>query len=160
MFFTTFFMARRFLLALTIVTLVQWNWAQTILTIFVNCLAIIYQGAYRPYLLPQHNHKELMNEAFIMLCTYFLFFYSEFVPDRNSRYLMGYVNIGCLGLMVLFNLTVIVIGQVRTTARALKLRKMKKDFKAKLAKMKDIRNSERQKSISSKYNLVFSTCLL
>ena len=77
------------------------------MVVILNVLAAFYQGWYCPLLLPEHNRKELINELFIQLNTYFMLVYSDFVADRNTRYTMGFVNIGCLGLMLVFNLIVI-----------------------------------------------------
>ena len=73
----------------------------------LNTTAILYQGWYNPYILKEFNTKELINETFIQLNTYFLIVYSDFVGDAETRYTMGWVNVFGLALMVLFNLFVI-----------------------------------------------------
>ena len=71
---------------------------------------IIYQGLVKPYKLPSHNNKELTNEAFIQLNSYFLLVFADFVPDADTRYTMGWFNVSCLGLMVGFNTALLVAG--------------------------------------------------
>ena len=50
-----------------------------------------------------------MNDIFILINSYFLLIYTDFVPDRNTRYFMGWFNIAGLVLMVLLNLAVLII---------------------------------------------------
>jgi len=73
-----------------------------------NTFALIYQGWYRPYHFPAYNRKELANESFIQLNTYYLIIYSQLVGDAETRYIMGWANIATLGVMVLFNAILIV----------------------------------------------------
>ena len=54
--------------------------------------------------------------------TYFLIVYSDFVGDAETRYTMGWVNIGGLAIMLFFNLFIIGRDQCKRTARWLKLR--------------------------------------
>ena len=102
-------MLRRWFLAVVIVTLPAWNWSQIQTIVQFNVFMMIYQGYFKPYKYPEQNRKELANEAFIMLNSYFLFIFYDFVPDADTRYFMGWFNVGCLGLMVGFN-TVIIAG--------------------------------------------------
>ena len=101
--FTLVFMARRSILAFIIIGLPRWSWLQIQVILNLNTFAMIYQGWFMPYTLPTFNRKELINEFLIQMCTYYLFVYTDFVPDAETRYKTGWAHIGCLGLMVVFN---------------------------------------------------------
>ena len=95
------------------------------LVIVLNLLGSVYQGWHRPLSKAGYNKKELVNEILIQINTYFLLTYSDFFPDRKVRYSIGYTNVGCLGLVVLFNLVYIGQAQVRDIIRWFKLRKLR-----------------------------------
>ena len=107
-----------------IVILPRMSYFQVQLIVNLNTLSILYQGWYRPYELPGVNKKELVNEAFIQLNTYFLITYSDFVGDAEARYTMGWTNIVCLAIMLAFNLFVTLVWQTQSLFRWCKLRKL------------------------------------
>ena len=123
--FTLFFMVRRWVVAFVIVAFPRYNWLQVIIITNSNVLSIAYQGWFRPYEFPEINDKEIANEFFIQLNTYFLLTYTDYVNDPESKYTMGWVNIVCLAFMILFNLFLICRWQLNTLKRWLKLRNMK-----------------------------------
>ena len=86
---------------------------------------IIYQGWVKPFKLPLQNRQEMTNEVLILLNTYFLFLYSDFVGKPEVRYQMGWVNVGFLGSMVAINLLIITKEQISSILRYFKLKKMK-----------------------------------
>ena len=103
---------------------------------FTESLIIMYQGMVRPYDLKMQNRLEMFNEVMIMLNCYFLFLFSEFLPDPEVRYQMGWVNIGMLSIMILVNTTIIIFNKCKSMYKFAKLNKIKRKNmkKAKLAK--------------------------
>ena len=65
-----------------------------------------------PFATPIQNSIELTNETLILINTYFMIIYSDFVPDPYTRSLMGDVNNAILALMILINLFIIVKSQI------------------------------------------------
>ena len=124
--FPLFFTMRRLLIAFIIVGLPRLNWLQVQILLNLNIFSIIYQGWYRPYELPKYNEKELLNEVFIQLNIYFLIVYSDFGRVPEAQYTMGWVNIVCLAIMVVFNLLIMLVWQIKTLYRWSKLRIIKK----------------------------------
>ena len=118
--FNLIFMVRRLIIAFIIVGLPRWSWFQVQVITNLNIFSLIYQGWYRPYSRPVFNYKELTNEFFIQLNTYYLIVYSEFVINAETRYTMGWANIGCLAIMILFNLTLICKWQFEDAKRWLR----------------------------------------
>ena len=133
LFFTTVFMVRRWLVAITIVTLVDYNWAQVQITVFLNVLVMIYQGYFEPYILPEFNRLQATNEYLITLCSYFLFLYTEFLSNKGIRYDMGWINIVLIGLAILLNMAYQIQLNIRNILWAMKIRKLKKAYRKAMA---------------------------
>ena len=89
-----------------------YNWLQTQIIVFKCSLILIYIGYVRPFVTPIQNGIELTNETLILINTYFMIIYSDFVPDPKTRSLMGSVNNLILALMILINLFIILKGQI------------------------------------------------
>ena len=104
---TAVFMFRRLLIVMIIVVMPRISWCQVQLVINLNTAAMLYQGWYTPYKSLAFNKKELTNESFIQLNTYFLIIFSDFVGEAEARYMAGWCNIGFLSLFVLVNLFII-----------------------------------------------------
>ena len=98
---------RRGVVAFVIVAFPRLNWLQVLVITNCNLLSVIYQGWSQPYELPENNSKETANEIFIQLITYFLLTYTNYVTNPDMKYTLGWVNIACLSIMVLFNLVLI-----------------------------------------------------
>jgi len=54
----------------------------------------------------------VMNECFIMFFQYFMICLSDFVPDSNTRYLVGYGFILTVGLAIVTNLFILLIDEI------------------------------------------------
>ena len=127
------FTFRRLVLAILIVVIPHYSWLQTQLIIFICSLEIIFIGSIRPFLLPFVNNLELVNEVCVLGNTYFLIIYSDFVPEPEIRYGIGWVNISLLVLMILINLSVIIIKQIVNGKHWCKIRKLKKQYRRDMA---------------------------
>ena len=79
MLFHVAFMLRRVAIAFIIVSLFLYNYFQTQLMILLTSFIIIYQGWVRPFNKSSRNRLEIVNEIFILVNTYFLIIYSDFV---------------------------------------------------------------------------------
>ena len=119
-------MFRRLLIVIIIVLMPRISWCQVQLIINLNTAAMLYQGWYTPYKSLEFNNKELTNEGFIQLNTYFLIVFSDFVIEAETRYLMGWCNIGFLSLFVLVNLLLISRQHLINMSRWCKLKKLKR----------------------------------
>ena len=126
------FMARRLAFAIIVVVISDLSWAQVQLCLFMFSLMIIFIGIMRPFRLPSYNYIELTNESLVLMLAYFLIVYSPFVPDGETRYQLGWVNIGFIGLLIIFNLFVIIMQQTFSMKRKFKLYLLKR------AQMKNI----------------------
>jgi len=81
---------------------------------------------------------ELINEAFVLLMTYHLYQFTEFMTDLPNRSLVGKSMTVLIISNVLINIGVVVVQNMFLTARKLKLKymewKQKKGIKAQLKK--------------------------
>ena len=122
-------MLRRVAVAFIIVSLSMFNFFQIQLTVLMTSFFIIYQGWVKPFKGKKRNKLEFTNETLILINTYFLFMYSDFVYSPDVRYQMGWVNLTFLGLMLLINVGMMILdvfGSFKEKMRQRRLKKLKK----------------------------------
>ena len=78
---------------------------------------MIYTGYMRPYKLRLANNMELINDTFIILCSYFLIIFSALVSDAETRYKSGWPLIVLICFVIGLNLTVIIYKGVSEVFR-------------------------------------------
>ena len=83
---------------------------------------MVYTGYMRPYVMKLSNNIELINDTFIILCSYFLIIFSGLVADAQTRYISGWPLIAIVGMLILINLTVIMYKGISQIIRAIRLR--------------------------------------
>ena len=70
----------------------------TILQIFVQFFCCLLMLLFFTYIHPMNqpflNRMEMFNEVCLLICSYFLFAFTDFVPDANTRYMYGWAVIG------------------------------------------------------------------
>ena len=69
---------------------------------------IIYQGRTSPLLSRFDNNLELMNEWFVCMSTLHLCFYTDFIPDPELQYSLGWSLNGFTLVMITYNLAIII----------------------------------------------------
>ena len=121
--YQVFFMARRMAYAFILIDLLDRSYFQVLLVVLVICLfALLYVGSIRPFQTKMMNRVYLVNEVFTTLCSYTLVAFSDFVPDKQTRYETGWAIIGAVFFLMLFNLTAITIESLVNLFYKLKLR--------------------------------------
>ena len=68
---------------------------------------LIYTGYVKPFERRIHNKLEIANETLILLNSYFMIIFSDFVPDARNRYAMGWCNLGIIFVLVIVNFGII-----------------------------------------------------
>ena len=101
-----YFTIRRFLLVTTIVLFSKHPAFQVMLFIFLSELNIIYIIQFRPYNDSTTNYVEIFNEWCILLSSYPLFVFTDYVSDKQIREIAGYLMIGIILLNFLVNLLI------------------------------------------------------
>ena len=126
--FNVIFMIRRFVFAFLLISLDNMPWAQIPLLVLVNLFTMIYQCWAKPFMMSLRNMHEIANEGIILVLTYFLLTYTEFLNDPSDRYLVGWLNIVLFMLFVVYNASVVVGKQIYFLHRNLKLRAIKSSY--------------------------------
>ena len=93
---------------------------------FLCICTMIYVGWERPFTSRRDNNLELMNETLILINSYFMFVYSDFVADSNARYDFGWLNIGLVIIIVVANFGANFISYVYSAYGKLKMKYQKR----------------------------------
>lgn len=109
---------------------------------FHALLMMITSGTIEPGTEVTGNRMELFNEAFVLLTTYHLYQFTEFMTDLQNRSYVGKSLMIMIIVNVLINIGVIVMKTSTLAARKLKLRylswrqnkRIKEQFQLKLEK--------------------------
>ena len=83
---------------------------------------MIYTGHMRPYVTRLANNLELVNETFIILCSYFLIIFSAFLSDAEAKYNSGWVLVELVVILLALNMAVIVFKFISHIIRCCRLR--------------------------------------
>jgi hypothetical protein len=51
---------------------------------------MMYQGQFSPFLERRYNNMELFNESLTLVSSYHLMAFTDWVPDIENRYVMGW----------------------------------------------------------------------
>ena len=137
-----FFVFRRFTLAVVAIWLNHLPWLQNIVYYYLTTAILIYLGNYRPLCPRSRNYIEMANEVFIFLIMYHFAIFSDFVPEADTRYTMGYSCFVIIGLKISFNLSLLLTDTIQKMVvkykqrRKLQLERKLKQLKEKLKSKK------------------------
>jgi hypothetical protein len=87
------------------------SWAQIMVLEFMNVFTIIYFGLCMPMSTLKRNRLELFNEFCIQIITLHMLCFSDFVPGRFERDIMGWSMVCLIGINAFFNMSSIFILQ-------------------------------------------------
>ena len=90
--------------------------------IFKTSLILIYNGYFRPFVLPFINNLDFINEALTLICSYSLCMFSAFVPEARSRHICGWQLVGLVGFMIAINLAIIIFTTIKSSIRRCRLK--------------------------------------
>ena len=113
-------------MAIIIVVFANMAWLQTQLLVLKTALVLCYVGSVWPFDRAINNRLELANELCILLNTYFLIVYSDFVHSAEARYKMGWVNLAILIIQVLISGGIVLANQGHAVYRGIKLKYLKR----------------------------------
>ena len=106
---STIFFVRRYILMFLVVFLPETRNTQITVQINATLLFIAFVMHSKPYTEPIMNKQEIANEVIVLLCSYLLLYYTEFVTDMEVRYNIGWVHMLLIGVNVLMNLSIMVV---------------------------------------------------
>jgi hypothetical protein len=116
-FFIAIFCYRRLFLALLVVLLADYPFAQIMLTVFSNQSVIILLGLSKPFRFGSEERLEFFNEANIMICSYHLFLFTDFVDGPLMRHNIGISMIVFTTLNIAVNLGIAFYSSLREMYR-------------------------------------------
>ena len=132
------FIFRRLAFSLSVFAYADFAWAQIAIQ-FASCLTMLmYLGFIFPFESDFVNRIEIFNELAGLLLCYFMFCFSDWIPEATMRYLVGWAFI----LMVCGHLSTHLVIVARST-----FQELKETFKAKYAKAKEIKQKLSGKEI-------------
>ena len=95
------FFVRRLIFVIFVIVLKDYLWGQLAMQNFVSLGMVIFLQLYKPLESNFANNIETFNEATVILMTYFLMCFTDFVPDAETRSELGnYYNGVSLGNIV------------------------------------------------------------
>ena len=70
---------------------------------------IAFLAGDRPYVSPLANKQEIVGEMIVLIATYPLLTFTDFVWDLNTRDLNGLIIVGCILLNIVGNIIVVTV---------------------------------------------------
>lgn len=83
--------------------------------IFGSLLVIKFLFHYKPFNSRLLNTFEILNEIFVLFISYFMFLFTDFVPDVEYRFELGYRFIAFTGLICFVNVMLISVDIFKST---------------------------------------------
>ena len=120
--YVVFYYIRRLVLSISIVFLGQQLVIQFFFFIFTAITSIILVGFIKPYVHRRDNNEELVNEVICIFIMYHIFCFTDWLPNANVKYNLGFSCLFWNGLNLATNLTTIFYVSFKTMKRELKLR--------------------------------------
>lgn len=121
--YNVLFVLRRLIIAAMCIFLEQYVFLQIQIMIISSLLTLTYLFRVRPFEQPLQNRLEVFNELCVLVSSYHLFAYTDFVPETMTQFKVGWSMIG----VALFSVGGNVIVVVWTTI--IELRKKYKRYK-------------------------------
>ena len=97
------FLGRRLLMVIVLTTLPTQRNIQITIQLWSTLYVMCYIAYVLPYLSYRQNVVEIINECGVLVASYHLFCFTEWISDTDRRYNMGYSLIVCIIFNFLFN---------------------------------------------------------
>jgi hypothetical protein len=73
---------------------------------------------------PIENEFERKNEIFdhftILLCLYFIYWFTEYIPSKDFKFIIGWFAVGIMGVNITFRVSVALFGIVKNAINSVK----------------------------------------
>ena len=127
--YPSLFILRRLLFVFILIRYDSFTWLQISMQFTFSIGMIIYFGHVWPFRIHKTTKTELMNEAVTMCLSYFLFCFTDWIAEANTRYLIGYLFITVISTLLLVHLSIIAYETVTNTKDNIKRLKYKRRAK-------------------------------
>ena len=112
--YSAVFFFRRFLMIIVLITLPSERNIQIVTHMWSTLYIMNYTAFYCPYSRKISNVQEVINEWTVLLASYHLLTFTEWVYDLELRYQLGWSVIATIILNVLFNASIMVSYLLKT----------------------------------------------
>ena len=110
-----------------------------LLQVFAFTYLIIAQVAFiegvKPFESRFFAKQQVFNEVFLMLSLYLMQCLTEFVPEAETRYMIGFVLCGIVGINLASNMGVLVVSSIKNFIWKIKVYRFKRKQKIRLASL-------------------------
>ena len=134
---------RRLLLALATVLGSRYLIINLYSYIFLSMLVLMFFIGNRPMKYASFNNVEIMNETLVLISTYFMFVFSDWIKDVEIRYEVGFYLMYVISVLALINTIII----VREMCRGIKKEKNRGKYE------------KQMKVINEQYNVLIKKVL-
>jgi len=124
--YTSIFLGRRLFFAATVAFLQSSVVLQVWLTVHASLLYMCWFVHVMPMIDWQNNAVQLINEYFFLFFSYYVYLFTDFVPDPETRYFFGTVYLWLLAANTGLNLVLIAIMVYQMVKQEIEKRKQKK----------------------------------
>ena len=69
-----------------------------------NTMMMIYMTHFRPMPTSKNNKQEVMQDVFLLVCSYHLLLFTDYVPDVEIQYMAGWSYNIVISIMITFNI--------------------------------------------------------
>ena len=96
---------------------------------FLSLWVMAYYLGVKPYIEYTDFMLEAGNECAFLFMTYFILMFSDFVPDHETRSLIGWGFNGLIGLQIFVNFTWLFVTLIKAQINKCKLKKLQKQYR-------------------------------
>lgn len=118
---TTIFLARRFLIGVSIAFFRYYYFLQLEILLLTSIFCLCFIIVVRPYQTELNNNIEMLNEIMVMITVYIMHGFSYFIQSFEVRYKVGWFYIGIVFTVFTLNLSVIIQRVMIKVINAIKL---------------------------------------
>ena len=104
LFYNFMFLIRRIVIAIVALDLKDYSSQQLQVLMILNLLYLIYQGKSKPFFGKANNFFALLNEFAIGLILICFVIFTQYCPNKETQYSVGWAEILILAIMLLVNL--------------------------------------------------------
>jgi hypothetical protein len=115
------FLFRRIAFGLIPITFVRYKVFQPMCLVFLNQFCLMFYAGVYPYDSYLKNRNEVFNEVIMMILTYHILLFTEFINEPSTRYEIGKSFLGFLALLITVNLIILVVDVLQKYFRKKKL---------------------------------------
>lgn len=102
--YPVFFALRRYTIIIILTILPRYTYVQIMTHMFITGLAIDYLWAFRPYINKALTIQEIINESVVLIATYPLLVFTDWLWDSQLRAEAGWAIIACIAFLIVFNI--------------------------------------------------------